>query len=78
MDEALPKGIAKDIKDVAEKFSCPISEVEQIVSTEIHQLEQGAHVKDFVPLLAIKEVKDILRLNRRPPPTRSAIETIPR
>jgi hypothetical protein len=59
------KGIAKDIKDVAENFSCPISEVEKIMSTEIQQLEQGAHVKDFVPLLAIKKVKDMLRSNRR-------------
>jgi hypothetical protein len=56
------RGIAKAI---AEEFSCPISEVEQILSTEAHQLEQEARVKDFVPVLAIKRVKDLLRLNRR-------------
>jgi hypothetical protein len=59
------QGIAKDL---AEEFSCPIYEVEQILSTETHQLEQGAHIKVFVPLLAIKRVKDLLRLNRHTPP----------
>lgn len=43
------QGIAKD---VAEEFSCPISEVEQLLSTEGHQLEQGAHIKEFIPTLA--------------------------
>ncbi len=56
------------VKDLAEEFSCPISEIEQILSTEMHKLEQGAHIKDFVPLLAIKEVKNLLRLFRRTPP----------
>jgi hypothetical protein len=59
------QGIARDI---SKEFSYPISEVEQILSTEAHQIEQGAHIKDFVPLLAIKRVKDLLRLNGRTPP----------
>jgi hypothetical protein len=56
------------VKDLAEEFSYPVSEVEQILSAETHQLEQGAHIKVFVPLLAIKEVKTLLRLSRRTPP----------
>jgi hypothetical protein len=56
------QGIAKEI---AEAFSCPISEVEQLLSTEAHQLEQGAHIKEFIPTLAIKRAKELLRLNRR-------------
>ena len=56
------------VKDLAEEFSCPISEVEQILNAETHQLEQGAHIKAFVPILAIKEVKTLLRLSRHTPP----------
>jgi hypothetical protein len=52
-------------KDMAEAFSCPIWEVEQLLSTEAHQLEQGAHVKEFIPTLVIKRVKELLRLKRR-------------
>ena len=56
------------VEDLAEEFSCPISEVEQILSTETDELEQVAHIKVFVPLLAIKRVKDLLRLYRQTPP----------
>jgi hypothetical protein len=56
------------VKDLAEEFSCPISEVEKVLSTAAHQLEQGAHIKDFVPLLAIKQVKDLLRPYQYTPP----------
>jgi Protein of unknown function (DUF3562) len=49
-------------KDMAEAFSCPICEIEQLLSTEAYQLEQDAHVKDFIPTLAIKRVKELLRL----------------
>ena len=61
---AFQRQIAKGqgiLKDIAEEFSCPISKVEQILSAETHQHEQGAHIKDFIPVLAIKEVKDRLR-----------------
>lgn len=59
------QGIAEDL---AEEFSYPISEVEQILSTEMDQLEQVAHIKVFIPLLAIRQVKDLLRLYRQTPP----------
>lgn len=49
------------VKNLAEEFSCPISEVEKALNTAAHQLEQGAHIKDFVQVLAIKQVKDLLR-----------------
>ena len=56
------------VEHLAEEFSCPISQVEQMLRTVVHQLEQGAHIKDFVPVLAIKQVKDLLNLNRHTPP----------
>ena len=58
------QGIAKNL---AEEFSCPISEVEKVLSTAAHQLEQGAHIKTFIPLLAIKQVKDLLTPDRHIP-----------
>ena len=56
------------VKDLAEEFSCPTSEVEKVLSTVVQQLEQGAHIKDFIPLLANKHVKDLLRPYRHIPP----------
>ena len=55
------------VKDLADEFFCPISEVEEVLSTAEHQLEQGAHIKVFVPLLAIKQVKDLLRPYKHTP-----------
>src|SRR5262245_37322657 len=52
------------VKDLAEKFSCPIAEVEKVLSAAEHELEHGARIKVFVPLLAIKQVKDLLRPNQ--------------
>jgi hypothetical protein len=56
------------VEDLAEEFACPISEVEQMLSNETHQLEQGAHIISFVPLLAIKQVKELLKPYRQTPP----------
>lgn len=58
------------VKDLAEEFSCPISEVEQILSDAARQLEQGAHIKDFISVLAVKEVKGFLRGYRPTSPRR--------
>lgn len=56
------------VKNLAEEFSCPISEVGNLLSTTAHQLEQGARIKEFIPVLAIKQVKDQLRpFQHRPP-----------
>lgn len=55
------------VEAIAKEFSCPLSTVEQILSTETHQLEQGAHIKDFIPVLAIKQAKELLRTYRHIP-----------
>jgi Protein of unknown function (DUF3562) len=52
-------------KDLAKDFICPLSKVEQILSTELLQLEQEARIKEFVTVLAVKRAKDLLRPNRR-------------
>lgn len=56
------------VKNLAEALSCPISEVEMALSTAVRQLEQEARVKDFIPVLAIKQVKDQLRPHQHRPP----------
>lgn len=60
-----PSKIQAVAKDIAENFSCSVSEVEQILRLEMHDLEQVARIKEFVPLLAVKRVKEVLTLNRR-------------
>ena len=56
------------VKNLAEEFSCPVSEVEKLLSTTAHQLKQEARIKDFIPVLAIKQVKDLLRPYQHRPP----------
>lgn len=55
------------VKNLAEEFSCPISEVEKLLSTTAHQLDQEAHIKNFIPVLAMKQVKDLLRPHEAEP-----------
>lgn len=56
------------VKNLAEAFSYPLSEVEKALSTAVRQLEQEARIKDFIPVLAIKQVKDQLRPHQHRPP----------
>jgi hypothetical protein len=56
------------VEDLAEEVSFPIPVVEQMLHTAAHQLEQGARITVFVPLLALKQVKDRLRPYRQIPP----------
>ena len=56
------------VKNLAEEFSCPISEVENLLSTTAHQLEQEARIKDFIPVLAIKQVREKLKPYQHRPP----------
>ena len=54
------------VENLSEEFSCPLPEVERMLSAAAHQLEQEAQVKEFIPVLAVKQVKDLLRVY---PPT---------
>ena len=49
------------VESLGQEFSCPLPEVERMLSSTAHQLEQEAQVKDFIPVLAVKHVKDLLR-----------------
>ena len=52
------------VENLGEEFSCPISEVERMLSAAVHQLEQGAQIKEFILVLVVKEVKGVLRAYR--------------
>jgi hypothetical protein len=52
------------VENLGEEFSCPLPEVERMLSAAAHQLEQEAQVKEFIPVLAVKQVKDLLRVYR--------------
>ena len=54
-------------RDIAEEFSCLVSDVEEMLSQERHQFEKEAQIKVFIPLLAIKQVKERLRIDRSAP-----------
>jgi hypothetical protein len=52
------------VENLGEEFSCPLSEVKQMLNATAQHLEQEAQVKEFIPVLAVKEVKDQLRKSR--------------
>ncbi len=55
------KAIEYDIRDLAKQFALPPSEAHDMLWDEIHQLERAARIQDYVPLLALKHVKEYLR-----------------
>jgi hypothetical protein len=55
------KVIEYDVRDLAKRFAMPPSEAHDMLWNEIHQLEQAARIQDFVPVLALKHVKEHLR-----------------
>jgi Protein of unknown function (DUF3562) len=56
---------AQAVEDIARQFSLRLSEVEEILKIHIYRLDQRARIKQYVSLLAIKQVKDFLRTNQR-------------
>lgn len=60
------RSLTQTIQDLSEEFSTSTVEVQRILSSEIDHLGQNANVRDFVPILAIKRVKEVLRKNARP------------
>lgn len=55
---------AQAVEDIAAQFSCPLSEVHEILNSQLNTLDRQARIKQFVPLLAVKQVKELLRSNR--------------
>ena len=60
------RSLGKTIEELAEEFSTTTAEVQRILTMEMDHLGQDAKVRDFVPILAIKRVKEVLRKTARP------------
>jgi len=55
------KCINYEVDDIAKRFAEPPSRVQQILREQIINLERTARIKQFVRLLAVKRVKEVLR-----------------
>jgi len=55
------KSIEYDIRLLAKEFALPLTAAHNLLWDEIHLLEQAARVRDFIPLLALKHVREQLR-----------------
>lgn len=55
------KAIEYDVSDLAKWFALTPSEAHDILWKEIHLLDQVARIPDYVPVLALKYVKEHLR-----------------
>ncbi|MBX3328411.1 MAG: DUF3562 domain-containing protein [Nitrospira sp.] len=59
-----PRTIEYDIDALAKQFALPLTAAHTLLWAEIHHLEHLARIHDFIPLLALKHVKE--RLRERP------------
>ena len=50
-----------DVNAMAKQFALPASKVYEILWGEIRHLERVARIREFLPLLAFKHVKDDIR-----------------
>ena len=55
------KGIEHDVRLLTKQFALPPAAAHSLLRNEIHRLEQAARIRDFIPLLAMKHVKEELR-----------------
>lgn len=65
LQHAKAHNLDHDIDAMAKQFALPASEVSKILWSEIHQLEGDARIREFLPLLAVKHVKAVLRSRPR-------------
>lgn len=49
------------VDELATRFSVPPSEVQRLLWEQIRTLERRARIKEFVAVLAIRQVKEVLR-----------------
>lgn|SRR5262245_37057185 len=65
LDQQDAKRMAQAANDIAVQFARPLSEVQEIMKTYICRLHQQARIKQYVSILAIKQVKELLRTTHR-------------
>jgi len=64
-DQRETRQTAQVIEVIAVQFSLPLSQVQEIMNIQIHRLHQRARIKQYVSILAVKQVKELLRTNQR-------------
>jgi hypothetical protein len=57
------KATAQAVEDLAAQFARPLSEVREMLNDHVDQLDRSARIKEYVPLIAVKQVKEMLRTN---------------
>jgi Protein of unknown function (DUF3562) len=55
------KSMEYDVRMLSEQFALPPAAAHSLLWNEIHQLEEGARIRDFISLLALKHVKEHLQ-----------------
>jgi hypothetical protein len=53
------------VEFLAHESHVPIGDVELLYGNELAKLEVGARIRSFLPILAIRKVRDLLRQQRR-------------
>lgn len=61
-----PKAIQYDVATLAKQFGLPPTLAQSLLQNEIQSLEHAARVRDFIPLLALKHVKERLQEQSSP------------
>jgi hypothetical protein len=60
-DEVEKKRHAHAIQTLARDMGIPVEEVNQLYEQELEKLKEYARVKDFLPLIVSRRVKDLLK-----------------
>ena len=58
------RAVALAIHDIAIHFGRPSSEMHEILQIQISRLNHQARIRQYVSVLAIKQVKELLRRNQ--------------
>lgn len=53
------------VEGLARELHVPIDDVARLYGNELAKLEIGAHITAFLPIFAIRKVRDILRLRAK-------------
>jgi predicted RecA/RadA family phage recombinase len=56
--------VAQSVNEIAEAFSLPRADVQDMLTGEMNQLEQKAKIQQYILILSVKTVKDFLAASR--------------
>lgn len=56
--------VAQSVNEIAEAFSLPRADVQDMLTGEMNQLEQKAKIQQYILILSVKTVKDFWAARR--------------